>query len=84
MAPYYSLGVGLLEEGAPELIVIFWVSVDELVSVGREAVVDDDILPLAEAPEAEVEDAGILLLVILIPVLFLGVGHHLYSYNVEG
>lgn len=48
---HYSLGIGLLQQGAPELVPLSGLSEDQLVVEGRDTVVNDDIDPVAIAPE---------------------------------
>ena len=50
-----SLGISLLEEGTPELIVILRVNEDELAIVGGQTIIDDQVHPLPKMPEPEVE-----------------------------
>ena len=70
-----SLGVGLLQQSAPELVARLGVTEDELALAGGETVVDDHLDPLAEAPEVEFEHAHVG--VLLVPLLLLGVREHL-------
>ncbi len=46
-----SLGVGLLQQGAPELVPLSRLREDQLVVEGWDAVVNDDIDPVAITPE---------------------------------
>ena len=64
-----ALGVGLLEQRGPELVVLDRVHVDELPVAGGQAVVDDHVGPRAVVPEAEVEDARVHVAVLLDEVL---------------
>ena len=48
---WFSLGIGLLQQGAPELVPLGGLSEDQLVVEGRDAVVNDDIDPVAITPE---------------------------------
>ena len=41
----YILGVGFLQQRRPELIAVVGARVQQLVSFGRQKVVDDDIYP---------------------------------------
>ena len=50
---------------------------DESTVAGRQEVIDDDIRPMTESPEAEVEDAGVSLRVLRVPFLVLMVRNHL-------
>lgn len=56
-----SLGVGLFQERAPELVLLGRVHEDQLVIVGGQAVVNDDVHPLPILPELEVEDPTVSL-----------------------
>lgn len=51
-AVHTPLCVGLLDEGAPELVVVPGPEVDEAVVAGGQAVVDHNLVPLAE-PESQ-------------------------------
>ena len=51
-----SLGVGLLEEGRPELVALPGVHVDELAVITGEAVVHAHLHPPPVLPELEAED----------------------------
>ena len=62
------LGISLLKQSTPELIVILGVNEDELSIVRRESVIDHYIHPLAKMPESEMENACIS----ITPTLFLG------------
>jgi len=42
----YSLGVGLLQEGAPELVLVRGVHEDELVIVGGQSVIHNHLDPI--------------------------------------
>ncbi len=57
----YILGIGFLQQRSPELIGFCWVHEDQAIIIGRQAVVNDDILPFPITPELEVEDASIIL-----------------------
>lgn len=46
-----SLGVSLLQQGAPELVPLSGLSEDQLVVEGWDAVVNDDVHPVAITPE---------------------------------
>ena len=48
------LGIGLLQQGAPELVPLGGLGEDQLVVEGRDAVVDDDVDPVAITPELKV------------------------------
>ena len=48
------LGVGLLQQGAPELIPLGGLGEHQLVVEGGDAVIDDNIHPVAIAPELQV------------------------------
>ena len=61
------LSIRLLEERAPELVWVFGAHEDELALVGGEEVVDRDLDPMTELPEAEPEDPRVLL--VLLPFL---------------
>ena len=61
-----QLGVGLLQQGAPELVLLHRPQVDELAVPRGELVVHDDLDPLAEAPEAELEDARVAAVEVLV------------------
>lgn len=50
-----SLGVGLLQQSAPELVPLCRLGEHQLVVDGRDAVVNDNINPVAVAPELHVE-----------------------------
>lgn len=47
----HSLGIGLLQQSAPELIPLSRLSEDQLVVEGWDAVVNDNINPVSIAPE---------------------------------
>ena len=49
----YSLGVGLLQQGAPELVPLGRLGEHQLVVEGGDAVVDDNINPVAIAPKLD-------------------------------
>ncbi len=51
--------VCLFDEGAPELVLVPGAEVDEAVVPGGQPVVDDHLVPLAEAPEVEPEKAHV-------------------------
>lgn len=51
----YSLGIGLLQQGAPELVALRGVQEDQFPPVGREAIVDDHVHPLAVLPESAIQ-----------------------------
>lgn len=74
------LGIGLLQQRTPELIVIFGVTVDKLSINCRQPVVDHHIHPLPKHPELKVEDSSIVLWVFRIPLLILVVGDYLESH----
>ena len=50
---------------------------NELSVDGRQLIINDNVDPLPEAPEVEVEDSGILFWFLVIPFLFLMVGNNL-------
>ena len=52
-----SLRVGLLQQGAPELVPLFRVDKQQLPILHRQPVIDDDVHPLAELPELKSERA---------------------------
>ena len=52
-----SLGIGLLEQGAPELIAVLGVHVDEVVASARQTIIDQHLYPPAVLPEPETKDA---------------------------
>lgn len=56
---YYLLGVCLLQQSAPEFVVVTRVDEDQLAIVGREPVINDNVHPLAKVPEMEAENPGI-------------------------
>jgi len=47
------LGVGLLQQGAPELVPLGRLGEHQLVVEGGDAVVDDNVHPVAIAPELQ-------------------------------
>lgn len=65
------LGVGLLQQCAPELVVVFGVTVDQFSVDGGQPVVDHHVHPLPKHPELKVKDAGVFLRVLGIPLLIL-------------
>jgi len=75
----YLLGISLLHQGTPELILGVGVAVDELVVERGQAVIYYHIQPLTETPELEVEDPCIALRLLGIPLLLLPVWDDLSS-----
>ncbi len=73
----HSLGVGLLKQRRPELVLGLGVHEDEVAPARRQQVVDDDVDPLAVAPEPEVEDPGVVVGFLIVPLLLLVVRDHL-------
>lgn len=69
----HLLGVGLLHQGAPELVAGIGVAVDELVVDCGQLVINDHVHPLPKAPKVEVEDAGIAVRLLGVPLLLLPV-----------
>lgn len=69
----YLLGIGLFHQCTPELVLGVGVAIDELVVKRRQTVVDHHVQPLAEAPELEVENPGVALGLLGIPLLLLPV-----------
>lgn len=47
----HSLGVGLLQQGAPELISLSRLGEDQLVVESGDAVINDDVHPVSITPE---------------------------------
>ena len=60
------LGIGLLQQGTPELVCISRVDEDEPAIVGRETVVHNNVHPFTKVPESKVEDASIALIKALV------------------
>ena len=56
---YYLLGVCLLQQGAPEFVIVTRMDEDQLAIVGGEPVINDNVHPLAKVPEMEAENPGI-------------------------
>ena len=78
------LGIGFLQQSAPELVALLGVSEDQASVDGRQEVVDDHVDPLAEAPEAEVEGPGVVFgRIQLVPFLIFVVGYHLHTDDVS-
>lgn len=77
--PKYLLGISLLHQGTPELILGVGVAVDELVVKRGQAVIYYHIQPLTKTPELEVEDPCIALRLLRIPLLLLPVWDDLSS-----
>lgn len=73
----HSLGVGLLHQCTPELVAVVGVTIDQLVVDSREPVVNHHVNPLTEAPEAKVENSGIRIWLLRVPLLLLPVGDDL-------
>lgn len=73
----HLLGVGLLHQGAPELVAGAGVAVDELVVDRGQPVIDDHVHPLPKAPEVKVEDARVGTGFLGVPLLLLPVGDDL-------
>lgn len=76
-AQVYSLGVGLLQHGTPELVVVLRVAVDEFSVDRRQPVVHHHVHPLPEHPELKVEDSSVALRVFRVPLLILVIRNHL-------
>lgn len=51
----HSLGVGLLQQGAPELVAFRGAEVDQLVVLSRQQVVYPHLLPLTVLPELQTD-----------------------------
>ena len=77
VAQVYWLGVGFLQQGAPELVVVLRVAVDEFPVDRRQPVVHHHVHPLPEHPELKVEDSGVALRVFRVPLLILVIRNHL-------
>lgn len=77
--PRVLLGIGLLQQSAPEFVVVLRVTVDELPIDCRQPVIDHHIHPLSEHPELKVEDSSVAFRVFWIPFLFLIVWNYLES-----
>merc|ERR1740128_1347898 len=56
-----ELGVGLLEQRAPHLVLTVRLHEDKVAVPGGQVVINNHVHPLAVLPELEMEDAGILL-----------------------
>lgn len=70
---WYLLGISLLHQGTPELILGVGVAVDKLVVECGQAVIYHHIQPLTKTPELEMEDPCIALGFLRIPLLLLPV-----------
>ena len=75
----YVLGISLFQQGAPELVDIFRVDVDQFAITGWQEVIDHHVDPLAKPPELEVEDSGVFLRMFIVPLLVLMLRDHLRS-----
>ena len=73
----HSLGVGLLQQSAPELVSGLRVHEDEFAVDRGQQVVDHHVNPLAVSPKVEVENAGVVLRLLRVPLLVFVVGDHL-------
>ena len=70
------LCICLFQQSRPEFVATFWLHVDEsAAAVHREIVVNDNVYPLPELPESEVEDARVF--IVFGPFLFLHVRDNL-------
>ena len=56
---YYLLGICLLQQSAPEFVVVTRMDEDQLAIVGGEPVINDNVHPLTKVPEMEAENPGI-------------------------
>ena len=72
------LGVGLLQQGAPEFVLGLGVHEDELPISCRQKIVDDDVNPLSVPPEPEVENSAIFFRFLVVPFLVFVVRNDLY------
>lgn len=73
------LGVGLLHQRAPKLIAVVGVAVHQLSIHRGEPVIDHYVHPLSKPPEAEVEDPGVGVRFVFVPLLILPVRNHLWK-----
>lgn len=74
----HSLGIGLLQQGAPKLSRSGWATKQQhSVITDRQTVINNYICPSAKAPESEMEDACIQVWVLWVPLLIHMVGYHL-------
>lgn len=71
------LGVCLFQESAPEFILGFRFHVDELSVDGGQSVVNDNVSPLSQPPEPEMEDTLVLFRLFWCKNLFFVVGNDL-------
>lgn len=69
------LCIGLLHQGAPELIAIIGVTVDEVSINCGQPVINHHVHPLSKTPESEVENPSIWF--VFFPLLVLPVRNHL-------
>ena len=72
------LGIGFLQQGAPEFVLGLGVHEDELSVSCRQEIVDDDVNPLSVPPEPEMENTAIFFRFLIVPFLVLVVRNDLY------